>query len=69
MDDLNRYSQNEKQIRILVNTVRIFSEDTRMEFQISMCVKCIMKRGIISRSEGIKLSNDKVIKKCRVRIQ
>lgn len=38
MDDLNLYSQNEKQIHILANTVRIFSEDTRMEFQISMCV-------------------------------
>ena len=62
MDDLNLYSQNEKQIHTLANIVQIFSEDIGMEFGISTCATCVIKRRIISRSEGIKLPNDEVIK-------
>ena len=60
MDDLKLYDQNKKQIDIPVNIVRMFSKDIRMEFEISTCATLIMKRGIISRSEGI--PNDEFIK-------
>ena len=53
MDDLNLYSQNEKQIHTLANIVQIFSEDIGMEFGIGTCATCIIKRRIIARSEGI----------------
>ena len=62
MDDLKLYGQNKKRIDKLVNTVRIFSEDIRMEFGISKCATLIMKRSIISKSEGIQLPNDESIK-------
>ena len=62
MDDLKLYGQNEKQVDSLVNTVRIFSKDIGMEFGISKCAVLIMKRGVLSRSEGIQLPNDELIK-------
>ena len=46
----------------LVNTVRIFSEDIGMEFGISKYDTLMIKRGIISKSEGIQLPNDEFIK-------
>ena len=55
MDYLKFYGQNEKQIDTLVNTVRIFSEDIGIEFMINECATLIIKRGIISKSEGIQL--------------
>ena len=46
----------------VINTRQIFSKDIDMEFGISKCATLIIKWGIISRSEGIQLPNDKVIK-------
>ena len=54
--------QNEKQIDLIVNLVRIFSKDFGMELGISKCTTLIMKRVITSRKEGIQLPNDEVIK-------
>ena len=45
MDDLKLYGKNEKQVDTLVNTVRVFSKDIGMKFQISKCAVLIMKRG------------------------
>ena len=59
MDDLKLYGQNKKLIEKLVNLVRIFRKDIRMGLSINKCVT----RGIISRSEGIKLLNEKKKKK------
>ena len=53
MDELKLYGQGKKQIQTLVCTVRIINQDTRMEFGISKYGTLIMKKGIISRSEGI----------------
>ena len=55
MDDLKLYGQNKKLIEKLVNLVRIFRKDIRMGLSINKCVT----RGIISRSEGIQLLNEK----------
>ena len=61
MDDLKLYGQNEKQIQKLVNTVRIFSIDIKQRHW-NKCLAFIMKREIISKSEGIQLPNDEFIK-------
>ena len=45
----------------VINTRQIFSEEIDMELGISKCATLIIKWGIISRSEGIQLPNDKVI--------
>ena len=45
MDDLKLYGKNENQVDSLIQSVRIVSEDMRMEFGISKCATLIMKRG------------------------
>ena len=62
MDNMKLYGQNEKQINTLFNTVRIFSEYIGMEFVISKCATRKIKRGFISKSEGIQFPNDESIK-------
>ena len=37
MNDLNLYSRSEKGVNSLVQTVRVFSEDIGMEYDIEKC--------------------------------
>ena len=53
MDDLKLFANNVDQIDSLVNTVRIFSEDIKMEFGLSKCGVLIMKRGKVVESDGL----------------
>ena len=62
MDDLKLFAKNEDQIDNLVNKVRIFSEDIKMEFELRKCGVLIMKRGKVVKSEGISMPNGKIIK-------
>ena len=62
MDDLKLFVKNEDQIDSLVNTVKIFSEDIKMEFGLPKCGVLIMKRGKVVKSEGISMPNGKIIK-------
>ena len=62
MDDLKLYGKNENEADTLINTVRIFCNDIGMEFGISKCAILIMKRGKMSRSEGIEMPDNQVIK-------
>ena len=57
MDDLKLFVKNEDQIDSLVNTVKIFSEDIKMEFGLPKCGVLIMKRGKVVRSKGISMSD------------
>ena len=61
MDDLKLYGESEKALDSLVQTVRIFTSDIRMEFGIEKCATLIQKRGKVVRSDGFKLPDDKVI--------
>ena len=61
MDDLKLYSPNEKGLDSLVQTVRVFSEDIGMEFDIK-CAMLVMEKGKVVKSVGIELSGGKVIK-------
>ena len=62
MDDLKVFGKNEKELDMLLNTVRVFSEDIRMEFGISKCGVLVMKRGKLFRTEGIEMPSGEVIK-------
>ena len=62
MDDLNFFSKNEYQTDSSVNTVRISSEDIKMEFGLLKCGAFIMKRGKVVKSEGISMPNIKKMK-------
>ena len=62
MDDLKLYSQSEKVLDSLVQTVCVFSEDMGMEFGIEKCAVLVMEKGKILKSVGIELPDGKVIK-------
>ena len=62
MDDLKFFSRNEYQTDSSVNTVRISSEDIKMEFGLLKCGAFIMKRGKVVKSEGIGMPNIKMMK-------
>ena len=62
MDDLKLFAKNEDQIDNLVNTVRIFSEDIKMEFGLPKCGVLIMKREKVVKSEGISMPDGKMMK-------
>ena len=62
MDDLKLFAKNEDQIDNLVNKVRIFSEDIKMEFGLPKCGKLIMKRGKVVKSEGISMPDGKMMR-------
>ena len=62
MDDLKWYSQSEKELDSLVQTVPVFSEDIGMEFGIEKCAMLVMGKGNIVKSVGIKFPEGKVIK-------
>ena len=55
MDDLKLFAKIEDQIDSLVNTVRIFSEDIKMEFVLPKCGVLIMNGGKVVKSEGISM--------------
>ena len=57
MDDLKLYSQSEKGFHSLVQTVRVLSEDIKMEFGIEKCAMLVMQKGKIVKSIGIGLRN------------
>ena len=61
MDHLNLYSQSEKGLDSLVQTVRVFGEDIGMEFGIEKSYMLVMEKGKIVKSVGIELPNGKVI--------
>ena len=61
MDDSLLFAKNEKELETLIQAVRIYSQDTRMEFAIEKCAMQIMKSGKRHRTEGIELPNqDKI---------
>ena len=62
MNDLKLFAKNEEQIDSLVNSVRIFSDDIKMEFGLSKCAVLIMKRGKVVTREGIDMPNGKMMK-------
>ena len=62
IDDLKLFAKNEDQTDSLVNTVRIFLEDIKMEFALPKGGLFIMKRGKVVKSEGISMSDGKMMK-------
>ena len=62
MDDLKLYSQSEKGLDSLVQTVRAFSEDIGMEFGTEKCAMLVMEKGKIAKSVGKELPDGKLIK-------
>ena len=62
MDNLMSYSPNEKELDSLIQTIRIFSKDVGMEFDIEKCIVLVIEKGKIVKSVGIELPDGKVTK-------
>ena len=62
MDDLKLYCKSGRTLDSLIQTARIFSEDTERQLGIEKCAMLLIKKGKIVNSDGIELSNDKLIK-------
>ena len=61
MDELKLNNRSEKGLDSLVQTVRVFSEDIGMEFDIEKCAMLVMEKGKIVKSVVIELPDGKVI--------
>ena len=57
MDELELFAKNVDQIDSLVNNVRIFSEEIKMEFGLSKRGVLIMKRGKVVENDGLCISD------------
>jgi len=55
LDDLKLYAKSEDDMVSLVNTVRIFSTDIRIDFGFEKCATLSMRRGNVADCEGIEL--------------
>ena len=62
IDYLKLYAKNEKELDLLVQTVKVFSKDIGMDLGIEKCSTLVMKRKKKTTSDGIKLPDNIVIK-------
>ena len=57
MDDIKLFTKNEKELETLIHAVRIYSQDTGMEFGIKKCAMLVMKSGKRHMTDGMELPN------------
>ena len=62
MDDLKTYAKSESQQTGLLNIVKTFSDDIKMEFGLDKCAKATFKRGKLTETFDIQLDTDTCIK-------
>ena len=62
MDDLKLYGSDKRQIDSLINTVRVFSDDIRMEFGLKKCGLVVMKRSKVVKYYGVDLADGRRMK-------
>ena len=63
MNDIKMFAKNEKEFDILIQTIRICSQDIGMEFGIEKCAMFIIRSGKRQITEGIRLSNQERVKR------
>ena len=62
MDDLKLFAKNDQQLQGLLNIVKQFSDDIRMEFGLDKCAKATFFRGKLLKAKNITLDTVMVIK-------
>ena len=55
MDNLKLYGKSERELDLLLQTVRIFFHDVGIKFKLGKCTVLVFKRGKMVQSEGIEL--------------
>ena len=61
MDDLKLYCRNDNQLQGLLNIVKIFSDDIKMQFRLEKCAKASFKRGKLTKTSSVKLDAATII--------
>ena len=61
IDDIKLFAPNEKELETLIQTVRIYSQDIRIEFRIEKFAMLEMKSGKWHMKEGVEQPNQEVI--------
>ena len=56
------YSKSERALDSLIQTLRIFGEDTGMQFGIDKCAILVTKKGKIVKSDGVEIPKEKRVK-------
>ena len=56
------FAKDESGLDALIQTVRVISTDIGMKFGLEKCAVLVMKRGKVTKSDGIRLPDDRVIK-------
>ena len=62
MSDLKLYGKSENEIKGLVSTVEVFSQDIGMEFGINKCSVITMNRGKVKSTDWIELPSSEKIR-------
>ena len=62
MDDIKLFAKYESELDALIQTVRFASTDIGMKFGLKKYAMLVMKRGKVTKSDGIRLPDDRVIK-------
>ena len=62
IDEIKLFTKNKKELKRLIQTERIYSQDIGMEFGIEKCAMLIMKRGKRETTAGIEQSDRKGIR-------
>ena len=57
MEDIKLFAKNEKELKTLIQIVKIFIQDIEMEFGIEKCAMLVMKRGKRHMTERIERPN------------
>ena len=64
-DDIKLFAKNEKELETLIHAVRIYSQDTGMEFGIEKCTMLVMKSVKRHLTDGMELPNQDKIRTLR----
>ena len=63
MDDLKLFVKNNSQLHILLQTVKMFSDDVGLIFGLDKCAKFTVTRGKASQTRDVQLEPDSIIRK------
>ena len=62
MDDIKLFAKSEKELQTLIQTVRTYNKDTKMEFGIEKCTILVMKSGKRCITDGMELPNQEKLR-------
>ena len=60
MDDLKLYGKSTAELKWLLNTIRIFSNDISMEFGLDKCATLAIIKGKVTETQGMNLPNNNI---------